>query len=160
MIRKSINQYFHNGRLKIAGVAAVAVLSLLLFAPLASARPPGGFAFHGGVGFYGPSFYYGYGPGWYGPGYGWGYEGLGWYEPYGYIPGNAAGRVKIDTKAKDSQVYVDGGYAGTVKQLGTFPLKSGTHEVELRQPNGQTFYKQSVNVIAGKTVDIKPVASM
>jgi hypothetical protein len=148
---------------RVAGVAAAAVLALVLFAPAATAQRGGGFGGgHFGGGFYGGGFYAGFGPGlgWYGPGYGYGYYGLGWYEPYGYVAGNAGGKVKIDTHAKDSQVYVDGGFAGTVKQLGAFPLKAGTHEVELRQPNGQSFYKQSVDVIAGRTVDIKPSPSV
>jgi hypothetical protein len=135
-------------------VAGLALLALLTFAPFASAQRAR-FAFRGyfGPGFYGPSFYGGwYGPGWYGPGS----YGLGWYEPYGYVPANAAGKVKIETKAKDAEVYVDGGYAGTVKQLGTFPLKAGAHDVELRDPHGQSFYQQQIDVIAGKTVDIRP----
>ncbi len=159
MRRQFIIQNFN----RVAGVAAISVLALVLFAPSASAQR-GGFGgghFGGGFyrgGFYGLGFYSGFGPGWgwYGPGYGYGYYGLGWYEPYGYVAANAAGKVKIDTKAKDSLVYVDGGFAGTVKQLGAFPLKAGTHDVELRQPNGQSFYKQNVDVIAGRTVDIKP----
>jgi hypothetical protein len=135
--------------------AGIALLAVAMLAPAASARPPfgGGFRF-GGPRFYGPSFYVGgfYGPGWYGPGY----YGLGWYEPYGYVPGNAAGKVKFDTKMKDAQVYVDGGYAGTVSQLGSFPLKSGTHTLELRTADGQSVYNQPVDVIAGKTMKIKP----
>lgn len=137
--------------LKIVGLALAV---LLVFVPLASARPPG-FGFGGHFG-YGPGFYYGYAPGWYGPGYyPWGWYGPGWYEPYGYVPNSVAGKVKIDTKAKDSEVYVDDGYAGTVKQLGTFPLKAGTHDITLRHPDGQSFYQQHIDVIAGKTIDIK-----
>jgi len=139
---------------KVAGAVALAAA---LFVPMASARPPA-FAFRGGFrgGFYGRGFVYGpsfyYGPGWYGPGF----YGLGWYEPYGYVPSDVAGKVKIDTKAKDAEVYVDGGYAGRVKDLGTFPLKAGEHDVELRDPNGQSFYQEHIDVIAGKTINIKP----
>jgi hypothetical protein len=114
--------------------AGIALLGLAMLAPAASARPPyfgGGFGF-GGPRFYGPSFYGGfYGPGWYGPGY----YGLGWYEPYGFVPGTVAGKVKFDTKVKNAQVYVDGGYAGTASQLGTFPLKAGTHGLEFARRN-------------------------
>jgi hypothetical protein len=146
-------------------VAALTLLALLVFAPLASARP-GGFGFGGGfrsepLFAYGPSFYYG--PGWYGPGWGWygygygpGWYGPGWYEPYGYVPTAIAGKVKVDIKAKDTEVFVDGGYAGTVKELRTFPLKAGAHDIELRHPNGQSFYQGHIDVIAGKTIDIKP----
>jgi hypothetical protein len=126
-------------------VATVALFALLMLAPFASAHPPGGFGggHFGGGAFFGPGFY---GPGWYG---------LGWYEPYGYVPANAAGMVKFDTKNKDAEVYVDGGYAGTVKQLGTFPLKAGTHDIELRQPDGQSLYTQHVNVVPAKTIKLK-----
>jgi hypothetical protein len=136
-------------------VATLALFALLILVPFASARPPGFGGHFGGTVFVGPGFYgpgWWYGPGWYGPGW----YGLGWYEPYGYIPANAAGKVKLDTKAKDAEVYVDGGFAGTVKQLGTFPLKSGTHDIELRQPDGQSIFTQHVDVIAGKTVHVKP----
>src|ERR1700733_4678794 len=143
-MNRKITRYF-----SVAGLALAAVLT---FGTLASARPPG---FYGGFGWGGPRVgigFYGPGYGWYGPGwYGYGGYGVGWYEPYGYVPGNAAGHVKIETKAKESQVYVDGGYAGTVKQLGTFPLKVGAHDAELGQPNGQQFYKQRGEVSTGKT---------
>jgi hypothetical protein len=134
--------------------AGIALLALATLAPAASAAPRfvGGFRF-GGPRFYGPSFYAGgfYGPGWYGPGY----YGLGWYEPYGYVPGPVAGKVKFDTKVKNARVYVDGAYAGTVSQLGTFPLKAGTHDVELRDAGGQSMYDEHIDVIAGKTIKIK-----
>jgi hypothetical protein len=132
--------------------AGIALLALVTLAPAASARPPFGFGF-GGPRFFGPSFYVGgfYGPGWYGPGY----YGLGWYEPYGFVPGPVAGKVKFDTKVKNAQVYVDGAYAGTASQLGTFPLKAGTHDVELRDASGQSLYSEHIDVIAGKTIKIK-----
>ena len=82
--------------------------------------------------------------------------GLGWYEPYGYVPGPNASKVKLDTKMKDAQVYVDGGYAGKVAQLGTFPLRPGKHDVELRAADGQTLFQEHVDVIAGKTVTLSP----
>jgi hypothetical protein len=135
--------------------AGMAVLAVAMLAPAASAAPQrfvvrGGF----GPGFYGPAFYYG--PGFYGPGwYGAGVYGLGWYEPYGFVPGPTAGKIKFDTKMKDAQVYVDGGYAGTVRQLGTFPLKAGAHDLELRATNGQSLFQEHVDVIPGKTIKLK-----
>jgi hypothetical protein len=138
--------------------AAMALLALATLAPAVPARAQrfrGGFRF-GGPRFYGPSFYGGfYGPGWYPGWYGPGYYGLGWYEPYGYVPGPVAGKVKFDTKMKDAQIYVDGAYAGTVSQLGSFPLKAGNHDVELRGAGGQSFYNEHIDVIAGKTLKIK-----
>ena len=101
-------------QLKIAGLALAA---LLVFAPLASAQR--GFGFRGG--WYGPGIGFYYGPGWYGSGYWGGWYGPGWYGygpyaygygPYADIPYAVTGKIKIETKAKDSKVYVDGGYAG------------------------------------------------
>jgi len=135
-------------------IGGVALLALVMFVPAASAqRFVYGPRFIGPP-IYGPTFYVG--PGFYYPGwYGWGYYGLGWYEPYGYIPGPVAGKVKFDTKVKNAQVYVDGAYAGTAKQLGAFPLKAGNHTIELRDAQGESLYNQQVAVIAGKTLKIK-----
>jgi hypothetical protein len=130
-------------------------LALICLAPIASARPMGG-GFHGGFGGRvivapGWGWGYGWGPGWYG-------YGPGWYGPYGYYysSGTDLGKLKFDTKAKDAMVYVDGGYAGTVGQLKTFPLKAGEHDVELRDPSGHSYYQEHVNVLAGKTLTLNP----
>ena len=123
--------------------SAMILLALAIFVPAASARP--GFFIGIGPGFYGPAYYGGYGPGWYGPAY---YGG-----PYGVIPPNA-GKVKFETKMKDAGVYVDGGYAGTVRQLGTFVLRTGNHNIELRNPGGQTIFQEQVDVLAGKTIKL------
>lgn len=117
-------------------------LALAAIAPVASAHPV--FVVRGG--FYGPAFY---GPGWYG------WYGPGW-APYGYGYAANAGNVKIDTKLKDTAVYVDGGYAGTVGQLKTFHLRPGEHNIDLRGPDGHSFYQEKVTVLAGKTLTIRP----
>jgi hypothetical protein len=120
--------------------SAMVLLALAIFVPVASARPRifiGGY--YGGP-FYGPAYY-----GWYGPGY---------YAPYAVEPAPYAGKVKFETKMKDACVYVDGGYAGTIRQLGTFPLRPGTHNLELRDPSGQTIFQERVDVLAGKTIKL------
>jgi|HubBroStandDraft_6_1064221.scaffolds.fasta_scaffold2170092_1 hypothetical protein len=122
---------------------AIALLGLAVFVPAASARPfvvVGGGYF--GPGWYGPAYY-----GWYGPAY---------YGPYAYgaYPSPNVGKVKFDTKLKDAKVYVDGGFAGTVHQLGTFPLRPGTHNLELRDPAGQILFQEKVDVVAGKTIKL------
>jgi hypothetical protein len=143
-------------------IGGVALLALALLPAGASAQRFGFGARFGGPGFYGPRFfgpslYFGAGPGFYPyPGwYGYGYYGLGYYEPYGYVPGPVAGKVKFDTKIKNAQVYVDGAFAGNASQLGTFVLKAGAHDLELRDAAGQPVYTQHVDVIAGKTLKIK-----
>jgi hypothetical protein len=120
--------------------SAAMLLALAIFVPVASAHP--GFVYRGYFGgpFYGPAYY-----GWYGPGY---------YAPYGVEAVPNAGKVKFDTKMKDAGVYVDGGYAGTVKQLGTFTLRPGTHNIELRDPSGQMIFQEKIDVLAGKTTKL------
>jgi hypothetical protein len=120
--------------------SAVALLALAIVVPVASAHP--GIVFRGyfGPGFYGPAYY-----GWYGPAYG---------EPYAVEVGPYVGKVKFDTKMKDASVFVDGGYAGTVGELKTFPLRPGTHNIELRSPSGQTIFQEKIDVLAGKTTKL------
>lgn len=125
------------------------ILAFVTIAPIASARPPI-VVFRGGFGgFYGPAFY---GPGWYG------WYGPGFYGPYayGYASHANMGSVKIESKMKDASVYVDGGFAGTVGDLKTFHLKPGSHDIELRGPDGHSIYQERVDVIAGKTLKLTP----
>jgi hypothetical protein len=133
-------------------ILLTSLLALMFVVPAASARPRVIIGVGGGFGgFYGPGFYGpGWGPGWYGPAY--------YYGPYGsyYAPSATMGSVKFDTKAKDAMVYVDGAYAGRVGDLKTFPLKVGEHDVELRDPTGNSFYQEHINVLAGKTLKLTP----
>ena len=129
---------------RIAKTLAIALLALLMFAPMASAQRRGRVIIRGGFGFRGPAYY-----GYYGPYWGWPY---GYYG--GYYGGPAMGEVKIETHAKDALVYVDGGYAGLSGKLRHFNLTPGTHDIELRDPSGKTFLQQRIDVIAGKTIDI------
>jgi PEGA domain len=126
---------------------AIALLALLVAAPVASAQRRGTVVVRPAFGFrYGPAWY---GPGWYGPG---------WYGPYWArrYPYGAAGYVKIKTHMKDASVYVDGGYAGPAHKLKNFALRPGQHNIELRDPDGRTFYQERITVIAGKTIEIRP----
>lgn len=88
----------------------------------------------------------------------------GWYSPfwgpypyaYGYYAAQPTGQVKIDTKAKDAEVFIDGAYAGTVGKLkNKMNLRPGTYDIELRQ-EGQTTYSEKVYVVAGKTLHLRP----
>jgi PEGA domain len=122
----------------------IALLAALCIAPVASARPRVFIGGYFGPGFFGPAYY---GPAWYGPGWEWG-------APYGYERGPVTGSVKIETKDKNAEVYVDGGYAGTVGELKTIKLRPGDHNIELRDRDGRSFYQERVNVIAGKTAKL------
>lgn len=124
--------------------SVMVLLALAICVPAASAHPRIFIGGYFGPAYYGPAYY-----GWYGPGY-WGpYP-----YPYAVVPAPNVGKIKFETDKKDAAVYVDGGYAGTVKQLGTFPLRPGTHTIELRDPSGQTMFQQKVDVLAGKTVKL------
>ena len=120
--------------------SAMILLALAIFVPVASARPRVFIGGYFGPGFYGPAYY-----GWYGPAYA---------APYGVWQSSYEGKVKFETKMKDAGVYVDGGYAGTVGQLKTFPLRPGTHNIELRDPSGQTILQEKIDVLAGKTTKL------
>ena len=144
--------------------APFALLAFLALAPAASAQSVfvrGGFGggfYHGFYGprFYGPTFYGYYG--FYGPGpWVWGY----WGERYGlgYGPRMNSGDVKIETKMKDASVYVDGGFIGKAEKVKKFALKTGEHDIELRDPSGNTFYQEHIQVLPGRTVEIQPDSS-
>jgi hypothetical protein len=126
---------------RILKFSAIALLALLMLAPMASAQRRGRIIVRGGFGFAGPGFY---GPYW--GGY--------WGGPYGYYGGPAMGEVKIETPAKDALVYVDGGYAGLSGKLRHFNLPPGAHDIELRDPSGKAFFQEHVQVLRGKTINI------
>jgi len=135
--------------IKILKISAIALLALLTLAPMAEARAryfggSYGFGYYHSFGFY-PGFY---GPGWYGPSYG------AYWGP-GYYVGPRTGQIKIETKLKGNSIYVDGGFAGVTGQLKKFPLRPGTHTIELRNPAGRTIYQERVTVIRGKTLKIR-----
>ena len=93
-----------------------------------------------------------------GPGPGWGYSPY-WgaypypYGYYGYAP--ATGAVKFDTIVRDAEVYIDGGYAGTVGKLKTMQLRPGSYDIEVRAL-GRTRFDKKVYVAAGKTLHLNP----
>jgi len=101
--------------------------------------------------YYGPRFYYGPGFGYFGPSFG-GYYGSYWggyYGGPGYYPtpvdyGHAydIGELRLQVSPRNAQVFVDGGYAGTVDDYdGTFQslkLESGSYSIRLQAPGYQT----------------------
>jgi hypothetical protein len=122
---------------------AIAVVGglLLTVAPNASAQRFGGVIFVGPGPFYGPYYpYYGYG-----------------FYPYGpYYMANF-GQVQIDTHEKSQKsddVYIDGGYAARLKDAKKFALRPGNHDVELRSPDGQTVYHETVAITVGHTTKL------
>jgi hypothetical protein len=136
---------------------AIALLALFIIVPAASAQR----GFYGGRGYYGGGWGGGWG-GWYGPGWGLGWYGPYWGYPYGYgyygnggYGGPRYGDVKIVGTGKDAMVYVDGGYAGKAGDLKKFRLPVGDHNIELRDPSGHPFHQEKIDVIPGKTLEIR-----
>ena len=87
--------------------------------------------------------------GFYGP-----YWGPYWGPAYAYP---ALGEVKIDTKLKDAEVFVNGAFAGTTKDAKTLHLRPGTYNIEVRY-EGTPELSQQVFVAAGKTLHLRPAA--
>jgi hypothetical protein len=90
----------------------------------------------------------------------------GWYSPfwtsywgpygyYGYYGYPNAGEVKLDTKVKDAQVFINGAYAGTTHENKTMHLRPGSYDIEIREA-GRTQFTQQVYIVAGKTLHLHP----
>jgi hypothetical protein len=124
----------------------VLAVALMTLAPVGASAAVRGFVSVGG-GYYGG--YYGglYRPFWgsyWGPGYYGGY--------YGYPH---AGQVKLDTKVKDAEVFINGAFAGTTHQNKSMHLRPGSYNIEIREA-GVAKYKERVYIVPGKTLHLHP----
>jgi PEGA domain len=129
----------------LLGMAA----ALMMLVPAsASARGFGGRIVVGGpfVGGYWGGPYWG---GYWGPYYG--------YGPYwgGYYAFPNSGEIKLDTKVKDAQVFINGAYAGTTQEDKKMHLRPGNYNIEIRE-GGRTQFSEKVYVAAGKTLHLHP----
>ena len=113
--------------------------ALMTLAPMSTSAAVRGFVVVGRP-FYGG----GYGPYW-GPGYGYG----------GYYANPNSGEIKLDTKVKDAQVFINGAYAGTTHDARSMHLRPGSYNVEIREA-GRTQFAEKVFVVAGKTLHLHP----
>jgi PEGA domain len=119
-------------KLFLSGIVLMALLPAMAFA--------GGRA----VVVAGPAF----GPyGWYGS----------YYGPYPYAPYllSNVGQVKLDTHVKEADVFIDGSYAGTIRELKTMMMRPGNYDISVRAPGRDTF-EQKIYVVAGKTLKLRP----
>jgi hypothetical protein len=86
----------------------------------------------------------------------WGaYWGPYWGPYYGYYYAPNSGEVKLDTKVKDAQVFINGSYAGTTHENKTMHLRPGSYNIEIREAE-HTAFAQKVYVVAGKTLKLHP----
>jgi len=74
------------------------------------------------------------------------------YYGYGYA---AAGQIKLDTKVKNAEVFIDGAFAGMTQQTKSMHLRPGSYNIEIREV-GQTKFAERVYVVAGKTLHLRP----
>ena len=120
-------------RRTILVMAAALVMLIPASVSAAGRRFVGGHVFVGG-GYWGPGPYY------WGPAY------------YGYPN---TGEVKLDTKVKDAQVFINGAYAGTTQEDKKMHLRPGSYDFEIRE-GGRTQFAEKVYVAAGKTLHLRP----
>jgi PEGA domain len=88
--------------------------------------------------------------GYYGPA--WGPYGGPVYPAFAYA---GTGEVKLDTKNRDAEVFVNGAFAGTTKDARSLHLRPGRYSIEVRHA-GQEALNQQVFVVAGKTLHLRP----
>ena len=119
----------------------IVAAALMTLAPMSSSAAIRGFVTVGRP-YYGAGYGGGYGPYW-GPAYG------------GYYAHPNSGEVKLDTKVKDAQVFINGAYAGTTHETKSMNLRPGTYNIEIREA-GRTQYAEKVYVVAGKTLHLHP----
>lgn len=107
------------------------------------------FGFYSYAPFYAP-FYYDpfYGPFYYSN-----------YSPYMHAA-MGRGQVRLSTpeKEKNSEVYIDNAYAGTVGKLKSIWLDPGAYDLAVKGADGSSF-QQRIYVLSGKTIKIKPELS-
>jgi hypothetical protein len=118
--------------------------SLMTLAPMNASAAVRAF-----VGFGRPYYYRPYYGGWYSPFWG------PYWAPYGgYYAHPNAGEVKLDTKVKDAQVFINGAYAGTTKENKSMYLRPGSYNIEIRGFGNR--FAERVYVVAGKTLHLHP----
>jgi hypothetical protein len=60
------------------------------------------------------------------------------------------GEVRLDTRVKDAQVFVNGAYAGTTHDNKTMHLRPGSYNLEIRE-GGRTQFAERIYVVRGKS---------
>src|SRR5690349_7882453 len=121
----------------------IVAATLMTLAPMSASAAVRGFVVVHRPYWYGP---YAYDPFWgpyWGPAYG------------GYYAYPNSGEIKLDTKVKDAQVFINGAYAGTTHENKSMHLRPGNYNIEIREA-GSMRYAERVYVVAGKTLHLHP----
>jgi hypothetical protein len=119
--------------------------SLMTLAPMSASAAVRGFVSVG------RPYYGGWNRSYFGP-----YWGPYWGPAYGgYYANPNSGEVKLDTKVKDAQVFINGAYAGTTHETRSMYLRPGSYNIEIREA-GRTHYAEKIYVVAGKTLHLHP----
>lgn len=142
-------------RVKSICSAAALAATLLVATALPAAAAPHAFA-RGGFGYRGAwrGGWGGWG-GWGAWGGPWGYGYFPYYAPYPATVNPNAGKVKLDTKLKDAEVFINGAYAGTVREMKNMWMRQGSYKLEIRAP-GREEFQSRIYVVPGKTIHIRP----
>src|ERR1700730_14536725 len=75
--------------------------------------------------------------------------------PYGpYYLARNYGYVKLNRHGQNAEIYVDGGYAAKTHKTKKLALRPGTHDIELRDSGGRTFFQERVAVMVGQTTKV------
>jgi hypothetical protein len=66
-----------------------------------------------------------------------------------------SGKVKIESARDDAELFIDGAYAGFLKELKTLSLAPGAYNLEIRVPDKKPYVKR-IYVLTGKTINLAP----
>jgi hypothetical protein len=83
------------------------------------------------------------------------YWGPYWGSYYGVGAYPNSGEVKLETKVKDAQVFINGAYAGTTHDNKTMHLRPGSYNIEIKEA-GRTPYAERIYVLRDKTLHLHP----
>ena len=135
--------------LRLPGIAVALLLATGSLYPASAGVRLGSVSVDVGYGYYsGPVWPGYYPPLFYGP----------WFDPFFvppvyFSPQPDKGRVTLQSRYKDADVYLDGAYAGTTTTLKKFWLAPGVYELEVRLKD-QVPVKKRIYVLSGKTLKI------
>jgi hypothetical protein len=85
-------------------------------------------------------------------------EATGKFDPTPVVTMSGFGELKVrgPMMMPGTSLYVDGTFVGFTNRLREVPIKAGTHNVELVDPKGRVFFRETVNVEPSRTSYIVP----